>query len=107
MEAIKNIELLEAEDGPSGLSAARAERPDLIFLDINLPGMDGYDVLQEIRADPFIKDTIVIALTANAMSSDVERGLGAGCDNYLTKPVRLQELEVIIAEVRTQIDYGK
>lgn len=107
MEAIKNIELLEAEDGPSGLSAARAERPDLIFLDINLPGMNGYDVLQEIRADPLIKDTIVIALTANAMSGDVERGLGAGFDDYLAKPVRLQGLEVIIAEVRTQIDYGK
>ncbi len=100
MEALENIELLEAEDGLTGLPLARTEEPDLIFLDINLPGMNGYDILQEIRSDPRIKATKVIALTANAMSGDAERGIEAGFDQYLAKPVRLEQLTNLIAEER-------
>jgi signal transduction histidine kinase/CheY-like chemotaxis protein len=81
------IELLEAEDGRTGLQCCAAERPDLILLDINLPDMDGFELLRAMRADPACRDVPVIAVTANAMPRDIERGRGAGFSDYLTKPL--------------------
>ena len=85
-------ELREYEDGRSALAGLRENRPDLVLLDISLPGMDGLEVLREIRADENLRELPVIALTAHAMSGDRERFLQAGFDDYLTKPILDEDL---------------
>ncbi len=88
----KGYKILEAMDGESGLEMIRQTRPPLILLDITLPGMDGIEVIQHLKADPSLKDIPVIALTASAMHGDRERFLQAGCDDYLSKPIQVHEL---------------
>jgi signal transduction histidine kinase/CheY-like chemotaxis protein len=85
------LRLLSAPDGQLGLELARAHRPDLILLDINLPGMSGFDVLRQMRSDPRTAAIPAIALTANAMPRDVERGIAAGFSRYLIKPINIDE----------------
>jgi CheY-like chemotaxis protein len=75
-----------------GLQMARDERPDLVLLDIQLPGMDGYEVLRRLRADPVSRALPVIAVSANAMPADVDRGIAAGFADYLTKPLDMRRL---------------
>jgi len=84
--------LLTASNGEFGLELARRYRPDAILLDIHLPGMDGYSVLDQLRADSVTRSIPVIALSADAMPLDIERGLKAGFLRYLTKPLRTDEL---------------
>lgn len=79
--------ITEYPDGPSALTGLRAETPDLVLLDISLPGMDGEEVLAHIRADESLRRLHVIALTAHAMSGDRERLLALGFDDYLAKPI--------------------
>ena len=93
-------EVVEYEDGPSALLGRQAERPDLILLDISLPGMDGVEVLREIRDDAELASLPVIALTAHAMSGDRERFLAAGFDAYLSKPIVDEDLLLREIEVR-------
>lgn len=81
------LEIIEAEDGMTGITIAQTQSPDLILMDIGLPGMDGLETTSRIREMPDIKDIPIIALTANAMKGDAERCLAAGCDIYLTKPI--------------------
>lgn len=81
------LRFLSAPLPEQGLLVARDERPDLILLDIQLPGIDGYEVLRRLRADRQTRDIPVIALSANAMPADVARGRAAGFDDYLTKPI--------------------
>jgi len=88
----RGYSLVEAEDGLTGLSMARDLKPPLILLDIGLPGMDGLEVVAELKADRSVKDIPVIAVTASAMVGDRERFLAAGCDDYLSKPVQVMEL---------------
>ncbi len=80
------------ETGPEALAGLPSRRPDLMLLDISLPGMDGVQVLGAIRADPALRDLPVIALTAHAMSGDRDRFLLAGFDAYLSKPIVDEEL---------------
>lgn len=82
----------EAEDGPSGLQLAQTLQPDVILLDIGLPGMDGLEVVARLKADAALRHIPVIALTASAMRGDRERFLEAGCDDYLSKPIQAVEL---------------
>lgn len=84
--------VVEAEDGVSGLAMVRELKPPVVLLDIGLPGMDGLDVLAQIKSDAELCDTAVVALTASAMRGDRERFLAAGCDDYLSKPVQAMEL---------------
>lgn len=84
---VPNIHLLTAHTPSLGIELALARRPELILVDINLPGMDGYQVLRVLKAEASLKDTPVIAITANAMPSNIERGLAAGFSDYLTKPL--------------------
>lgn len=85
------VELLAAHTPELGIELALSHRPALILLDINLPGMDGYQVLERFKAEASLKDTPVIAITANAMKHDMARGEAAGFTDYLTKPFEIQD----------------
>ncbi|MBE7418957.1 MAG: PAS domain-containing protein [Ideonella sp.] len=82
-----NLTLDEADDGRSGIDSARAQRPDLILVDMQLPDIDGLEVLRRLRADPSTATIPCIALSANAMPDDIQRALGAGFADYWTKPL--------------------
>ena len=81
------FELDEYENGPDALAGLARRRPDVVLLDISLPGMDGNEILQRIRADGGLRSLPVIALTAHAMAGDREKFLAAGFDEYITKPI--------------------
>lgn len=85
-------EMIEAHDGLSGIETAQAEMPDLILMDVGLPGMDGLETTSKMREIDTIKAIPIIALTANAMKGDRERCLEAGCDAYLQKPIGVNDL---------------
>ena len=88
---VPNIHLLTAHTPSLGIELALARRPELILMDINMPGMDGYQVLQVLRTEAALEDTPVIAITANAMPRDIERGMAAGFVEYLTKPLKVDQ----------------
>ena len=92
--------VLSATDAEAGLTLARAEGPDLILMDIQLPGMDGLEATALLKADEATAAIPVIALTALAMKGDEERIRAAGCDGYIAKPMRYQEF---LATVATQL----
>ena len=79
--------LVEYENGNDALAGIARSRPDLVLLDISLPGMDGNEILHRIRKDVTLRDLPVIALTAHAMAGDREKFLAAGFDDYITKPI--------------------
>jgi len=86
-----DISLLSAKDGRSGVEMAQATRPDVILMDINLPGISGVMALRILAADPSTAHIPVIAISANAMPRDIEKGLKAGFFRYLTKPIKVTE----------------
>ena len=88
----KGYDVLQAEDAETGLRIAREEAPDLILMDVQLPGMDGLAATRLLKSDPATGDIRIVALTALAMSGDRERIEAAGCDDYLSKPFRHQQL---------------
>ena len=88
----RGFEVLLAEDGRAGVAAARAERPDLVLMDMNMPEVDGWEATRQVKAIPDLKDVPVIALTAHAMAGDRERALAAGCTDYHTKPIEFPKL---------------
>ena len=81
------FDLVEYENGADALDGFSKAKPDLVLLDISLPGMDGNEILQRIRKDVMLRDLPVIALTAHAMAGDREKFLAAGFDDYITKPI--------------------
>jgi CheY-like chemotaxis protein len=91
-----DIRLVSSGEPLVGLELARSEHPDLILLDINLPGMSGFEVLKELQAQADTCNIPVLAITANAMPADIERGLAAGFVAYLTKPLDLDKLQTEI-----------
>ncbi len=91
----EDLELLVAGNGEAGITLAERDGPDLILLDINLPGIDGFRVLRQLKDNPATRDIPVVAVTANAMPRDIERGRVAGFADYLTKPLDV----VILLEV--------
>jgi signal transduction histidine kinase len=90
--------VIEALDGLSGIQKAREERPDLILMDINLPGIDGHEAATRIKSLPELSDVPIVALTARVMAGDRERTLTAGCDGYIAKPIDVDILPKQIAE---------
>jgi CheY-like chemotaxis protein len=84
--------VVEAGDGIEALRSARESKPDLIILDLHMPGLDGFGVVREIRLDRDLAATPVMALTASAMQGDRERALAAGFTSYLAKPIQLSFL---------------
>ncbi|MGH7279598.1 MAG: response regulator, partial [Candidatus Rokuibacteriota bacterium] len=90
--------IIDAEDGLAGIEAAIREEPALILLDVNLPGVDGYEVVAIIKSFPTFASTPVIAVTAYAMEGDRQRTLVAGCDGYLQKPIDVDAFPRQVAE---------
>ncbi len=94
--------IYEAAGGLEALRVARELRPDLIVLDLNMPGMDGFGVVQELRRDPGFVTTPVLALTASAMQGDRERALAAGFNGYISKPIGPHQLRAEVERLLQQ-----
>ena len=87
----------EARDGQEALEMVKARTPNLILMDLQLPGLDGFATTKIIKEDASTKNIPIVALTAYAMSGDAERALAAGCDGYITKPIDPDEFHKIVA----------
>lgn len=90
------FEVLESDNALDGIDMAYANHPDLILMDISMPGMDGLTATQRIRETEGLSDIVVVALTANAMQGDREMVLAAGCDGYISKPI---DVDTFIDEI--------
>ncbi len=88
----KGYEVVMAMDGEQAIEMARSEAPDLILMDISLPGLDGWEATRRLKAMPETQAIPIIALTAHAMAGDREKCLEAGCNDYDTKPVEFPRL---------------
>jgi CheY-like chemotaxis protein len=101
----RGYEMVIAVDGESGLSLAESEAPDLILMDMSLPILDGWEATRRLKAAPATQHIPVIALTAHAMSSDRDKALQAGCNDYDTKPIELprllEKIEALLAASRS------
>lgn len=99
----EGYDLLRAEDGPSALAILQeGEEPDLILLDVNIPGIHGLDLARMIKEDPRLAHIPLIATTANVLVGDKERCLEAGCDEYLPKPLDIRRLRQVMREYMSQ-----
>lgn len=94
-------EVTVARDGLEAIAAIRRERPQLVLLDVMMPGKTGFEVCQEVRADEQLKDTLILMLTARGRETDVAKGLALGADGYMTKPFSTREL---VQRVRELLD---
>ena len=92
-----DFEVIEAVDGEAGLAAVAAHRPDLVLMDIQLPGLDGYEATRRIKADAGLRAIPVIAVTSYGLAGDAEKARVAGCDDYISKPYSPRQL---LAKVR-------
>jgi two-component system phosphate regulon response regulator PhoB len=92
-------EIVEAVDGNEALEIARRERPELILLDIQMPGLSGLDVCKMLKNDPATSDLMIVMLTAKGQQSDRERGFAAGADDYFAKPFSPLELLQLVDRV--------
>ena len=88
----KGYQVVLAMDGQSGVEMAATQAPDLVLMDMSLPVLDGWEATRRLKADAATRSIPIIALTAHAMSSDREKALEAGCDEYDTKPIELPRL---------------
>jgi CheY-like chemotaxis protein len=95
----QGFEVLVARDGEQGVAMARSEHPDLILMDLNMPVMDGWEATRQLKAATETQAIPVIALSAHAMTGDRERAIEAGCDDYDTKPVRIDSLKDKISKL--------
>ena len=88
----QGFEMVIAVDGEQAVDLARSEAPDLILMDISLPGLDGWEATRRLKAMPETRSIPIIALTAHAMAGDREKSLAAGCNDYDTKPIDFRRL---------------
>ena len=95
--------VVAAADGAHGLAAACDERPDLILMDLSLPGLDGWEATRRLKATPETAEIPVIALSAHVMAGDREQALAAGCDDYDAKPI---DLERLLGKIRALLPEG-
>ncbi len=96
---VLGVEVRSAADGPEGLDAIKSERPDAVVLDIGLPGLDGWEVLRQIREDPETADLKVLVLTAHAQPEMADRAARGGADSFMTKPFRPLDLRVQVEKL--------
>jgi DNA-binding response OmpR family regulator len=102
----ERIDVLEAEDGPTGLAVAMEERPDVILLDVMMPGLDGWHVAEQLIDDPRTSNIPIIFLTARAEFRDRARGLDIGGVDYVTKPFNPVELADLVRGLLARIEQG-
>ena len=100
MLSTTDYEIMEAESGEAALEAVAKQRPDLILMDIQLPGMDGYEVTRRIKADPALRSITIIAVTSYALSGEEQKARAAGCDEYVPKPYSPRQL---LAKIRQNL----
>lgn len=93
---VEGYDVIEAIDGIEALAQARAERPDLILMDLALPNVDGWEATRQLKSDPETRSIPVVALTAVAMRGDEEQARAAGCDDYLPKPARPAAIRAVV-----------
>ena len=101
LKTFPDIELVGAETAEEGLEIAQQHVPDLILMDINLPGMNGYEALVELKKLDATREVPIVAISANALASDLEKGLEAGFADYITKPINLQSF---FATIKKHLD---
>jgi CheY-like chemotaxis protein len=99
----RGYEVAMAVDGAQGVAMAQSEKPDLVLMDLSLPGIDGWEATRRIKAGAETKHLPIIGLTAHAMAGDREKALEAGCDDYDTKPI---ELERLIGKIESLLPNG-
>ena len=100
---IENYQVLEAVDAETGIQMAREHHPDLILMDIQLPGMDGLSATRIIKKDPELKDVPVVALTSYAMQGDDKKATEAGCEHYITKPINTRKFIETVKRIFTNV----
>ncbi|HVW89989.1 MAG TPA: response regulator [Gaiellaceae bacterium] len=103
----EGMEVLEAADGPSGLATARAETPDVILLDVMMPGLDGWRVAEELLDDPSTERIPIVFLTARAELRDRARGIDLGGVDYVTKPFNPVELAPLVRDLLDRVARGE
>lgn len=101
--ALLRYEVIIAGDGARGVELARAERPDLILMDLSLPVMDGWSATRALKYDPATQPIPIIVLTANAMQEDADQAFAAGCDAFATKPIDFPSLKQTISELLERV----
>jgi CheY-like chemotaxis protein len=97
-----NYILLKAFDGEEALDIATREQPDLVLMDLNLPKMNGFEVIRRLKENPISSQASIIAITAYAMKGDREKVLELGCDEYVSKPISTRELSKMITRILSQ-----
>ncbi len=88
----KGYQVATAVDAESALDAVQTQRPQLILMDVQLPGVDGLELTRQLKSNPETRDIKIIAVTAYAMKGDQDRAIAAGCDDYITKPIDTRQL---------------
>lgn len=99
LELLDEFEVLTAEDGEKGCEMAAAERPDIVLMDLEMPGIDGWEATRRLKSNPDTRDIPVIALSAHALAGSREKALAAGCDEFDTKPVEFDRLVATLRRV--------
>ena len=98
-------QVIEAHDGPTGIVEAQDKQPDLVLMDLSIPGLDGWEAIRRLRSDGRTRDLRVVALTAHAMAGTRDKAIAAGFDGYMSKPIDVLSFADTIAsflEVRRQ-----
>jgi CheY-like chemotaxis protein len=99
LELLDEFEVLTAEDGEKGCEMAAAERPDIVLMDLEMPGIDGWEATRRLKSNPDTRDIPVIALSAHALAGSREKALAAGCDEFDTKPVEFDRLVATLRRI--------
>ncbi|HEX6244428.1 MAG TPA: response regulator [Polyangiales bacterium] len=95
----RGYEVTTAIDADTALSAVRAQRPALVLMDLQLPGIDGLELTRKLKSDPETEQIVIVAVTAYAMKGDEERALAAGCDGYIPKPIDTRTLPTLVEQL--------
>jgi CheY-like chemotaxis protein len=99
LELLDEFEVLTAEDGERGCEMAASERPELILMDLEMPGIDGWEATRRLKGNPQTRNIPIIALSAHALAGSREKALAAGCDEFDTKPIEFDRLVATMRRV--------
>ncbi len=99
LELLGDFEVVAAPDGEQGCALALSERPDVILMDLEMPVVDGWEATRRLKDDPQTRDIPIIALSAHALAGEREKALGAGCDEFDTKPIEFERLVATLRRV--------